>query len=128
MPDSMDECTYFTRRTIDNVEIIAWVKRKECPKCKARMGKPIKKNGKVDKKADYYECPKCKYQEPNQEHEESLNVEIIYTCPHCGNKGETKTEYKLKPFKGTKAYIFTCQKCNEKIPVTKKMKAIKKKK
>ena len=125
LPDSMDECIYFTRRNIDNGEITAWVYRKECPKCKTRMGKPIKKNGKVDKKASYYECPKCKYQEDNQAHEESLNLEIIYTCPHCQYKGEATTEHKRTSFHGVKAYVFECGKCNKKIGITKKLKKTK---
>lgn len=129
LPDSMDECLYFTRRATEDSKIIAWVSRVECPKCKkGKIGLPIKKNGKVDKKATVYECPECKYQEDRTEHEDNLKMDIIYTCPHCSNQGETQTEYKRYPFKGTKAYIFTCQKCNEKIPITKKMKKLKEKK
>jgi len=124
MPGSMDECIYFTRRNISNGEATAWVYRKECPKCKSFMGKPIKKNGKVDKKAEYYECPKCKYQETSKEHEESLKLEIIYKCPHCGFEGEATCQYKLKSFQGAKAYVFECQKCKKNIPVTKKMKEV----
>lgn len=127
-PDSMDDCLYFTRRTMDNGKIMAWVERITCPKCeKGKIGKPLKKDGKPLRKAEFYECPECKYQEPNQEHEEKLKMSVIYTCPHCSSQGDTSTEYNLKPFKGVKAYIFTCQKCGEKIPITKKMKKIKKK-
>ncbi len=44
-PDSMEECLYFTNRSIGNGNAIAWVYRKECPKCKkGRLGKPIKKD------------------------------------------------------------------------------------
>lgn len=124
MPESMDECIYFTRRNVNNAEIIAWAPRKECPKCKTRMGKPIKKNGKADKKASYYECPKCKYQEPNQEHEESLKLEVIYMCPYCSFKGEATTDYKRRAFQGVQAYVFECEKCKKKIPITKKMKEV----
>lgn len=124
MPSSMDECIYFTRRDVDKGEVTAWVYRKDCPKCKVKMGKPIKKNGKADKKAPYYSCPKCGYQENNQEHEESLKLEIIYTCPYCGNKGEATIDYKRKSLKGVQAYVFECEKCKKNIPITKKMKEI----
>ena len=42
------------------------------------------------------------------------------------NFDEAKTEYKLKSFKGVKAYVFQCGKCGEKIGITKKMKELKK--
>lgn len=128
VPESMEECLYFTNRTIDEKgQILAWVYRKECPKCKkAQMGKPVVK-GKVKTRADYYECPECKYQEQKAEHEESLTLEAQYTCPHCGKEGEGTTAYTRKSFKGVQSYVLTCQHCGEKIPVTKKMKKIKKK-
>ena len=91
-PASMDECMYFTNRTIDSGKATAWVFKKECPKCKeGRLGKPIKKNGKPDKKSENYECPKCKYNESNEETEKDLTVNIKYTCPHCGKEGEATT-------------------------------------
>ena len=59
-PGSTDECLYFTNRSIGEGYATAWAYRGECPKCKKpTIGKPIKKNGKVDKKAEYYECSKC---------------------------------------------------------------------
>ena len=127
-PSSMDECLYFTNRTIDSGKAMAWVYKPECPECKkGRLGKPIKKNGKVDKKADYFECPECKHQMPLSEAEEKLRVEVIYTCPHCGHSGEATTEYKRKSFQGVPSYVFVCEKCKQKIGITKKMKDIKKK-
>ena len=55
-PNNMEECLYFTNRTIDSGRTIAWVFRKECRKCKKGfMNKPAKKGGKFDKKADYFE-------------------------------------------------------------------------
>ena len=127
-PSSMEECLYFTNRSIGDGYAIAWVYRKECPKCKkGRLGKPIKKNGKVDKKADYYECPLCKYQETNEQVENTVKLEVQYKCPHCGNEGETTTEYKRKTFEGVPSYVFECQKCNKKIGITKKLKQTKKK-
>jgi ssDNA-binding Zn-finger/Zn-ribbon topoisomerase 1 len=127
-PNSMEECLYFTNRSIGDGFATAWVYRGICPKCTTpTVGKPIKKNGKVDKKADVYECSTCKYQEPNEETEAKLKVEIQYKCPHCGNEGETTTEYARKTFEGVPSYVFECGKCNKKIGITKKMKKSKKK-
>lgn len=128
VPESMDECLYFTNRPIgEKGHVLAWVYRKECPKChKAKMGKPVVK-GKVKTRADYYECPECKYQEKKQEHEESLRLEAQYTCPECGKEGEGTTEYKRKNYKGVSSYIIICQHCNTQIPITKKLKDLKKK-
>ena len=126
-PDSMDDCIYFTRRAGDGT-IMAWVKRVACPECgKGMMSKPLKKNGKVDKKAVIYACPACKHQEPVLEHEAKLNLDIIYTCPKCSHQGEASVPYRRRLFQGVQSYIFACQKCNTIIPITKKMKDIKKK-
>ena len=129
-PSSMEECLYFTNRSLDNDGYaVAWVYRKPCPKCKnARLGKPIKKNGKADKKAAVYECPTCKHQEPNEKIEAELKVEVEYQCPNCKNKGMTTTEYKRKNFEGVQAYVFACGKCGKNIGITKKLKSTKKKK
>ncbi|MBI2134519.1 hypothetical protein HYU09_00880 [Candidatus Woesearchaeota archaeon] len=128
-PGSMEECLYFTNRSLGNEGYaIAWVYRKPCPKCKnARLGKPIKKNGKADKKAAVYECPSCKYQEPNEKIESELKVEVEYKCPHCSNEGFATTEYKRKSFEGVPAYVFECEKCSKNIGITKKLKGSKKK-
>lgn len=124
----MEECLYFTNRPIGNGYAIAWVYRKECPNCKKpTIGKPLKKNGKADKKASYYECKMCKYQEPNEEVEKELKLEVQYKCPYCSYEGETTTEYERKIFEGIPSYVFGCDKCNKKIGLTKKMKGSKKK-
>ncbi len=128
VPQSMDECIYFTNRSIDNGEITAWVYRKDCPKCKkAKMGKPVVK-GKVKTRAEEYECPACRYIEQKQEHEESLQLEAKYTCPYCGKEGESTGQYKRKNYKGVQSYVVACQHCKEIIPVTKKLKEPKVKK
>jgi len=126
-PESMDECIYYTNRTLDNDgKIRAWVKKADCPECgKARMGKPVVK-GKVKIRAKEYVCPECGHTEEKTEHEAGLTVEIIYKCPYCGNEGEATTECKRKSFKGVPSYIFVCGSCNEKIGITKKMKKPKK--
>ena len=125
MPNSASECIYFTRRTFDNNgRAIAWVYKKTCPKCgKAKMGKPLDPKTKRPKiRADTYECPACSYNEPKQEHEESLTVEVMFTCPYCGLKGEATTQYKRSKFNGVPAYVFECCGCHKKIGLTKKMK------
>ncbi len=127
-PESMEECLYFTNRTIGSGSATAWVLRKECPKCKKGiMGKPLKKGGKADKKAEYYVCYACGYQESNEQVENSLTINVEYKCPYCGNEGETTSEYQRKTFEGVPSYILECQKCHKKIGLTKKMKESKKK-
>ena len=125
-PTSVEECIYFTNRTIGSGRAMAWVFRKECPKCKGIMGKPLKKGGKIDKKADHYVCYSCNYSEPNGQVESSLLINVDYKCKHCGNEGETTTEYRRKSFEGVPSYVFECQKCGKKIGLTKKMKDAKK--
>ena len=126
-PDSMDECLYFTNRIMGEGYATAWVYRKMCPKCKKdRLGKPLKKNGKTDKKAPYYDCKKCGYQENNDEVEKNLDLEIEYKCQHCGNEGMTTSKYERKTFEGIPSYVFSCEKCNKTIGLTKKMKERKK--
>lgn len=128
-PNSMDECIYFTNRSIGEGYAVAWVYRPLCQKCKkGRMGKPIKKNGKPDKKSPDYECPSCKNRIPNEEMESLLKVEIEYQCPHCRNEGMATTEYKRKVFEGVPSYVFSCEKCGKNIGITKKLKKTKKKK
>jgi predicted RNA-binding Zn-ribbon protein involved in translation (DUF1610 family) len=128
-PNSMEECIYFTNRSLDNEGFaVAWAYRKECPKCgKGRLGKPIKKDGKPNRKSPDYECPECKYRESNEEVEANLQLEIEYKCPHCTFEGQTATEYKRKNFEGVPSFVFVCGKCGKKIGITKKMKGAKKK-
>ena len=127
-PASVKECVYFTNRVSDSGRAMAWVFKKECPKCKKSIiGKPLKKNGKIDKKAENYVCYSCDYQENNEQFENSLIINIEYKCQHCGNEGETTSEYKRKNFEGVPSYVFECQKCRKKIGLTKKLKEAKKK-
>ncbi|MEW5896104.1 MAG: hypothetical protein AB1668_00285 [Nanoarchaeota archaeon] len=124
-PQSMDECLYFTNRSIGNGQVMAWVYRKLCPKCKkAEMGKPVEK-GKVKMRADEYVCPSCGFTENKKEHEESLILEAKYTCPRCGKEGEYSGEYKRKNYQGVPSYIIICEHCQEKMPLTKKLKDVK---
>jgi len=119
----MDNLIYFTRRKIgDKGFAMAWVYKKECPKChKAEMGKPVEK-GKVKIRALEYICPSCGYKEEKKAHEESLTLEAKYTCPHCGKEGVGTTLYKRKTVDGIPSYIIVCEHCGGKIAITKKMK------
>lgn len=122
-PNSVKECVYFTRRTIGNGKVMAWVLRKECPKCKkAIMGKPRDEKGSVKIRAKEYVCPECKYTEEKKTHEESLQCNMEYTCPKCGKQGETQVPFKRKKYMGVDALIVMCKDCGEKIPITRKMK------
>ncbi|MBW2989340.1 hypothetical protein KY358_03410 [Candidatus Woesearchaeota archaeon] len=128
-PESMGELIYFTNRTLEGGKgsIRAWVYKKLCPKCgKAKMGKPVEK-GKVKIRANEYVCPECGFTEEKKEHEESLQLEAKYTCPSCGKEGESSALYKRKTFMGVPAYVVECGSCGSKIPLTKKMKDVKKK-
>jgi predicted RNA-binding Zn-ribbon protein involved in translation (DUF1610 family) len=131
VPESMEECLYFTNRSIgEKGNILAWVYRKECPKCKkAKMGKPVNpKTGRPKPRSLEYVCPGCGFTEEKAEHESTLTLEAQYTCPECGKDGEGSTPYVRKTFKGVKAFVIECEHCQAKIPVTKKLKEIKKKK
>jgi len=125
LPKSMDECLYFSNRSVGNGQVTAWVYRKDCPKChKAKMGKPVEK-GKVKTRAAEYACPACGFTEGKTEHEESLTIEAQYTCPFCGKEGESTGQYKRKKFKGVEAYLVVCQHCGKDISITKKLKELK---
>src|SRR3989338_1795648 len=120
-PESMDECVYFTRREIGGGKAMCWVFREKCPACKnAQMGKPVEA-GKVKIRAKEYTCPACGHTEEKEAHEEKRTANIAYTCPHCNHQGETQIPFRHKSVEGTKALVFNCQNCSERILITKKM-------
>ena len=134
-PNSIDECIYFTNRTIGNGSVKAWVYKQNCPKCnKALMGKPKGKNGKVQIRAKEYVCPVCGYNVEKESYERTLLAEIKYTCPYCRHHGETTIPFirkKAKVFnqqeqKSTTidTLRFQCSKCNKNIDITKKLKEV----
>lgn len=128
----MDECAYFTRRTIGekhNGKAVAWVFRENCPKCeKGLMGKPRDdKTGGVKIRAKEYVCPECGFTMEKQAYEDTLTCNIDYVCPFCGKSGETAVPYKRKTFEGVKAVMFECGSCKKKLGISKKMKDGKKK-
>lgn len=128
LPESMDNCFYFTRRKLgEKGNAVAWVEKPPCPECgKAKMGKPKGDKGKTKIRAKEYVCPACNYTVDKQEFEETLQCNIIYTCPHCGKDGDTQVPYKRKTFKGVKAVVFECGSCGEKLAITKKLANLKK--
>jgi|SRR3989344_4271836 len=133
-PASMEECVYFTNRTLDSGKIKAWVLREKCQKCsKGIMGKPVdKKTGKPKIRAEEYACPECGHTIEKQEYEDTLTANIRYTCPHCSHQGEAQQSFKRKKIQrideetGKKTSVdavrFQCQKCGKNIDITKKMK------
>ncbi len=127
-PESMEELIYFTQRAVDKGTVKAWVYKSKCPKCgKALMGKPInEKTGKVKIRAKEYLCPECGYMVEKQAYEETLTCEVKYKCPACDNEDEIEVPFKRRRFQKMDAIVFECQKCETKIPITKKMKESKK--
>ena len=134
-PNSMGECIYFTNRTFDKGSIKAWVFKQPCPKCnKSLMSKPRDSKGKIKIRAKEYVCPTCNYTLPQEEYEDTLTINIKYTCPHCTFSGELQSPFKRKKAKlfdeeETKsktvdAIVFKCQKCNKPINLVKKMKEV----
>ena len=126
VPESMEDLVYMTRRKLDDKgQAMAWVYKKNCTKCgKALMGKPKdKKTGRAKIRANEYVCPACNYTVEKTEYEETLTCEIKYTCPKCEKDGEAEVPYKRKKVKGVAAVVFNCSSCDEKLFITKKMKA-----
>lgn len=135
-PTSMEECVYFTRRTIAKAKgkIKAWVFKQLCPKCKkALMQKPRDpKTRKPKIKSKEYICPKCGFKLEKKQYEESLICNIEYICPHCSFSGETRIPFKRKKIqifdeeeqkkKTVDSLRFQCQKCKKNIDITKKIK------
>ena len=130
----MDECVYLTNRSTGSGKIKAWALRGLCQKCnKGLMGKPKDpKTGKSKIRAKEYVCPECNFSINEQEYEDSLQANILYTCPYCSNSGEIQIPFKRKKVrvfneekakKETKEVLrFQCSKCNQNIDIAKKMK------
>lgn len=124
-PESMDECVYFTQRSLggDKGSVKVWVLKQACPKCKkAIMGKPRDKRGKVLIRAKEFVCPGCGYTVEKQAYEASLAANAEYKCPACGSAGEDQIPYKRKNIEGIPTLRFQCAKCSANIDVTKKLK------
>jgi predicted RNA-binding Zn-ribbon protein involved in translation (DUF1610 family) len=130
LPDDMDKLVYFTRRKIENGAVIAWVDKLTCPKCgKGIMSKPKDaKTGRPKIRATEYVCEACGFSEEKKQHEESLQANAMYTCPHCLKKGEQSVPFKRKTIAGVQTLRVICEFCKGNIDITKKMKEPKKKK
>ncbi len=123
LPESADECIYFTQRQLGAGKAKAWVFKEQCPKCKkAKMGKPVEK-GKVKIRAKEYVCPSCNYAVEKKEYEESLTCNIMYVCPSCSYSGEAQVQFKRKNIQGIPTIQAECEKCKAKLNITKKMRA-----
>lgn len=132
-PTSIEECIYFTTRTINSGKVKAWVFKEKCSKCgKALMSKPRDKKGKIKIRAKEYVCSECNYIVPKEEYEQTLTVHIKYTCPYCAYSSEISIPFKRKKITrlneetGKKQLVetirFKCEKCSKDIDITKKMK------
>lgn len=132
-PSSAEECVYLTRRIIGNGKATVWVFKDKCPKCKgAIMGKPRGPDGKVKIRAKEYICPKCNHTIEKQAYEDTLTANIEYTCPNCSHSGEKQIPFQRKKIriadeaeqkkKSIETLQFECDKCKQKINITKKMK------
>lgn len=133
-PSSMDECVYFTNRTIGTGKIKAWVFKELCPNCKkAIMSKPIDpKTWKIRIRSKEYICKECNLNLQEQEYEDTLTINIQYSCPYCNHSGEIQVPFKRKKLqifdeekqkkKTIEAVRFQCEKCSKNIDISKKMK------
>lgn len=124
-PESMDECVYFTQRSLNDGKgsVKVWVFKQTCPKCKkAIMGKPRDKKGKVLVRAKEYVCPECGYTVEKKAYEDSLTANAEYTCLGCGSTGEAQIQFKRKNIEGVPTLRFQCVKCSANLDVTKKLK------
>ncbi len=134
-PESIQECVYFTNRTIGKGKVTAWALKEKCMKCKeGLMGKPRDpKTGKPKIRAKEYECPKCHYRINDEEYENTLTANIKYTCPYCNHNGETQVPFQRKKVqiydkemkkKTVDSLRFQCNKCSKNIDITKKLREV----
>ena len=122
LPESTDECVYFTRRADEDNKLICWVLKEKCPECgEGLMGKPIKDDGKVAIRAKEYICPKCCLTIEKKENEDTLTANIQYTCK-CGKEGEAQIPFKRKMVKGANVLPFKCPECDADLDIAKKFK------
>ncbi|MFT4311988.1 MAG: hypothetical protein ACMXYF_02060 [Candidatus Woesearchaeota archaeon] len=126
-PTSMEDLLYFTNRTLENGGWAkAWVYRPEAPSGKGKLGKPKDpKTGKTKVRSTVY-VDDDGNEYPKSEIDPTLLLEIKYRSPFTGEEGETTVPFKRKKYKGVDAFVFEDAQGN-KIPITKKLKEIKKK-
>ena len=126
-PESMDDLMYFTRRTVFDGRVVAWVFKPECPACgEAQMRKPRNKDGKPKTRSKTYVCPACEHEEKKSDVKANATVNVHYICPHCEHEGDATTDYKRRTYMGKKSFVFQCAECWQEIPITKRVKQPKK--
>ena len=125
-PQSMDELMYFSRRTVMDGRVVAWVFKPQCPECgDDRLEKPTNpKTGKKKTRSSKFVCETCGYEEKKKKTEERATVNIHYICPHCEHEGDTTTKYDRRTYLGKKAFVFKCDECWQEIPITKRVKRL----
>lgn len=93
------------------------------------MSKPKDpKTGKPKIRAKEYVCESCGHTEEKNAYEDTLEANIMYTCPHCAKSGEKTQAFKRKVIAGVQTLRVHCDFCGGNIDITKKMKEPKKKK
>lgn len=121
-PKSMSELDYYTRRQIGDGRAEVWVFKQKCS-CGGVFHKP-------KLRSPVYVCDSCGNEVSKDEYTAEEVANIKYTCPKCKFEGEKQEPFKRKKVslliggkkKSVEAFQFTCDKCGEKISVTKKMK------
>src|SRR3989344_1530174 len=95
LPSSVDECVYFTRRSLGKGKVAAWVPREICNVCKKGiMEKPRDpKTNRFKLRAKEYICTACKVVVPIEEYENTLTLCALYTCPSCSKEGDASVPY-----------------------------------
>jgi transcription elongation factor Elf1 len=123
-PEDMSNLVYFTNRKLGDGKIMAWAERPDCPECQeAQLSKPEKKTGPgPNTRAKKYTCNNCDFEMHEDDLREVCTLKATYTCPHCGEEGESTGEYERTKYQGTKAYVLECEHCDGRLPLTKKMK------
>ena len=128
LPESTDDCIYFTRRAEGDEKIICWVLKESCPECgNAKMGKPKGSDGKVKIRAKEYICPECSHTIEKKEYEDTLTANVQYTCGSCKKSGEISIPFKRKKVQGADMLKFQCESCQADIEIAKKFKQKKEK-
>ena len=135
-PEDMNDLVYYTVRDFENSKgkvtgvASVWVYRQDCSSCgKAKMGKPLKPDGKPKIRATTYECPKCSFSAEKKEYEDSLEAQGEYKCPECEKEFKFEKPFVRKTLKGVPlTFRIVCEGCNHNLDVSKKMKQPKPKK
>lgn len=121
-PKSMSEIDYYTRRAIDEGKAEVWVVKIKCD-CGGVLKKP-------KMRATEYICESCDKSVSKEDYVSKQIASVLYTCPKCKHVGEKQVPFIRKKVgmmikgkrKSVESFQFECDKCSEKINVTKKLK------